>query len=126
MFFVEELKNTSGGAARTDGHKPFVELLRETSKASARRAADPWRLRLERAKGEIGYDGIERVTTQALFDHLEIPQRGRHAGACRQLAKLMRELGWTSMKTHSLGQSGFRDQVRGSARDTRPNARRSA
>ena len=87
---------------------------------------DPWRLRLERVRGEVGYDGIERISTQALFDHLKLPQRGRNAGACRHLAELMRELGWTSMKTRSLAQSGFRDQVRGYARDKRPGARRSA
>jgi hypothetical protein len=30
----------------------------------------------------------------------------------------MRELGWTPMKARGLGQSGFKDQVRGYARDT--------
>ena len=59
------------------------------------------------------------TTTQALFDDLEVPQRGRNAGACRHLAKLMRELVGRSMKTRSLAQSGFRDQVRGYARDTK-------
>jgi hypothetical protein len=36
---------------------------------------DPWRLRLERLRGDI----------------LGIPQRSRGAGACRRLAKLMTE-----------------------------------
>ena len=35
---------------------------------------DPWRLPLERMHGKIGDDGIERVTTQLLFDLLEIPR----------------------------------------------------
>jgi hypothetical protein len=83
------------------------------------RSADPWRLALEGVRGEVGYDGIERVSTQALFDYLEVPQRGRKAGACRRLAKLMRELGWTAVKARSLGQSGFRDQTRGYARDAK-------
>jgi len=127
MSFVDELSKSRGeGLSRTDGHKPFVELLREARKESPRRPMDPWRLRLERVRGEVGYDGIERISTQALFDHLEVPQRGRNAGACRHLAKLMRELGWTSMKTRSLAQSGFRDQVRGYARDTRDHAKRCA
>jgi hypothetical protein len=124
MAFVDDLKNTTGRATSgPDGHKPFVELLREVSRESKRHSADPWRLRLERVRGEVGYDGIERITSQTLFDQLEVPQRGRHAGACRHLASLMRELGWTSMKTRSLAQSGFRDQVRGYARDTRAHAR---
>ena len=127
MAFIEDLKKTSGrAAAGENGHKPFLELLREASRESKRRSTDPWRLRLERIRGEVGYDGIERITTQAVFDHLEVPQRGRHAGACRHLAKLMRDLGWTPMKTRSLAQSGFRDQVRGYARDARGSAIRCA
>jgi hypothetical protein len=76
-------------------------------------------LRLERVRGKIGYDGVERVSTQELFDLLEVPQRARSAGACRRLAVIMRELGWTPMKARGLGQSGFRDQVRDYARETR-------
>ena len=97
----------------------FVELLRRAKMDAMARSADPWRLPLERVQGDLGYDGVERISTQTLFDYLEVPQRGRKAGACRQLAKLMRELGWTAMKARSLGQSGFRDQVRGYARDTK-------
>lgn len=133
MSFIEELKRTrsegsSWAPAQTDAAKQlsFVELLREGRKDGLRRSADPWRLRLERVRGEVGYDGVERITTQALFDHLEVPQRGRNAGACRHLAKLMRELGWTSMKTRTLAQSGFRDQVRGYARDAGDHAKRCA
>jgi hypothetical protein len=50
----------------------------------------------------VGDDGIERMPTQTLFDILEVPQRGRDAGACRRLAKLMRELGWSPIKARGL------------------------
>jgi hypothetical protein len=60
-----------------------------------------------------GYDGVERVSTPDLFDCLDVPQRARTAGACRRLAKLMRELRWTPVKARGITQSGFRDQVRG-------------
>ena len=53
---------------------------------------------VERARGKIGDDGIERVTTQMLFDMLGVPQRRRGAGACRRLAKLMAEIGWTAVR----------------------------
>jgi hypothetical protein len=95
----------------------FVEMLRRAKMHAMARSADPWRLSLERVRGDVGYDGIERISTQALFDYLEVPQRGRKAGACRRLAKFMRELGWTAVKARALGQSGFRDQVRGYARE---------
>jgi hypothetical protein len=82
------------------------------------RNADPWRLRLERARGQVGDDGIERVSTQSVLDFLEVPHRSRTAGACRRLSRLMRELGWSPIKARGLTPGGFRDQVRGYARDT--------
>ena len=69
---------------------PWVEVLRRTKPEALARSADPWRLRLEHARGKAGYDGVERISTQDLFDHLEVPQKGRTAGAWRRLAKLMR------------------------------------
>jgi hypothetical protein len=65
----------------------------------------------------VGDDGIERVATQAVFDLLEVPQRGRTAGACRRLARVMGGLGWTPVRARGLTQTGLRDQVRGYARD---------
>jgi hypothetical protein len=94
----------------------FVELLKQT-RAKVLAPTDPWRLRLERIRGKVGYDAVERISTQSIFDLLELPQRARSAGACRRLAKLMRELGWTPIKARGMTQNGFRDQVRGYARD---------
>jgi hypothetical protein len=86
---------------------------------AAARSADPWRLPLERLHGKIGDDGIERVTTQTVFDILEVPQHSRGAGACRRLAKLMSELGWTAVRVRDLTRGGYREQVRGYCRDAR-------
>src|ERR671936_1096772 len=80
------------------------------------RNADSWRLSLERLRGKIGDDGIERVTTQTVFDILEIPQRNRSASACRRLAKLMTKLGWTAVRVRGLTRGGYREQVRGYCR----------
>jgi hypothetical protein len=96
--------------------RSFVGLLKQTRKQATAKP-DPWRLRLERARGKVGYDQIERVSTQTLLDLLEVPQSGRNAAACRRLATLMRELGWTPIKARGMTQNGFRDQVRGYARD---------
>jgi hypothetical protein len=83
----------------------------------AARNRDPWRLPLERLRGQIGDDGIERLSTQAVLDVLQVPQRSRGAGACRRLARLMRELGWRPVKARGLNQRGLREQIRGYARD---------
>ena len=96
----------------------FIASLREGIK-KAQAPKDPWQLRLEGLRGKRWEDGIERISTSTIFDILEVPQKSRNAGACRRLAKLMRELGWTPIKARGLTQGGFRDQVRGYARDIR-------
>ena len=98
----------------------MLTLLEEFRQARAERAArdaDPWRLPLERVHGKIGDDGVERITTQLLFDILEVPQRSRGAGACRRLAKLMAELGWMAVRVRGLTRGGYLEQVRGYCRD---------
>jgi hypothetical protein len=120
VSFPENLRQRPPAlAAGVAGSAPtsFVGKLRQSRAEALARNADPWHLRLERVRGKIGDDGIERVSTQAVFDFLEVPQRSRSAGACRRLAKLMHELGWSPIKARGLTQSGFRDQVRGYARD---------
>jgi hypothetical protein len=103
-----------------EGGASFVESLRQIqTELRTTDTADPWRLPLARVRGKTWDDGIERVSTQTLFDILEVPQRRRNAGACRRLAKLMRELGWLPIKARGLTVGGFRDQVRGYARDKR-------
>jgi hypothetical protein len=95
----------------------FISSLKEARKKVQARK-DPWHLRLEGVRGKKWDDGIERISTQTVFDILEVPHRSRTAGACRRLAKLMRELGWSPIKARGLTPGGFRDQVRGYARDT--------
>jgi uncharacterized membrane protein YccC len=99
-------------------HMSFVASLKRTRDKSLALRADPWQLRLQRARGKLGDDGIERVSTQSLFDMLEVRQGNRTADACRRLSKLMHELGWHPIKARGITPGGFRDQVRGYARDT--------
>jgi hypothetical protein len=89
----------------------FVERIRQ-----APQNGDPWRPPLERVRGKVGDDGIERITTQLLFDTLQVSQRSRGAGACRRLAKLMAELGWTAVRVRGLTRGGYLEQVRGYCR----------
>ena len=93
--------------------------LRKCEAELAARDTDPWRLALERLRGKVGDDGIERITTQTLFDILEIPQRNRGASTCRRLAKLMTQLGWAAVRVRGLTRGGYREQVRGYCRDNR-------
>jgi|SRR6516225_2965674 len=95
--------------------RSWLEKLRD-AQAEGTARTDPWKLRLERVRAKIDDDGLERVTTQQLFDVLEVPQRSRTAGACRRLAAVMAELGWTAVRVRGLTPSGFTEQVRGYAR----------
>jgi hypothetical protein len=84
----------------------FVNSLRE-SKKKVQAPRDPWLLRLEGLKGKKWDDGIERISTQTVFDVLEVPHRTRTAGACRRLSKLMRQLGWSPIKARGLTPGAF-------------------
>jgi hypothetical protein len=98
---------------------PFIEDLkriRDEMRAQSVQPSDPWRIRLERVRGKTWDDAVERVSTQALFDLLELPQRSRNPAAARRLAKIMRELGWHAIKARGMTPGGFTDQVRGYAR----------
>jgi hypothetical protein len=99
----------------------WMERL-DAAKAEIAAPVDPWRLRLEHVRGKVGDDGIERISTQTLFDHLEVLQRSRGAGACRRLAHVMRDLGWTPVRVRDLTRGGYKEQVRGYARDPRSGA----
>jgi len=97
----------------------WLTKLRETKAEMTSRTVDPWRVRLERVRGRVGDDCIERISTQTLFDHLEVLQRSRSPGACRRLAQVMRELGWTAVRVRDLTRGGYKEQVRGYCRDAR-------
>jgi hypothetical protein len=103
--------------------KSFWEELQEAKQQWAQeeqKKVEPWRVRLERLRGKVGDDGLERISTQAIFDFLEIAQRSRGAGACRRLSAAMRDLGWTPVRVRDLTCGGYKEQVRGYCRDAGP------
>ena len=97
----------------------WLSKLQEANVEMAARNGDPWRLPLERMRGQIDFDGLERVTSQKILDLLEIPQRSRRAPVFRRVAKLMAELGWTAVRVRDLTRGGYKEQVRGYCRDAR-------
>src|SRR3954451_10032195 len=81
--------------------------------------ADPWLSPLQRVRGKVEFDGLERVSSQTLLDVLQVAQRSRTAGTYRRLAKLMAELGWTAVRVRDLTRGGYKEQVRGYVRKDR-------
>jgi hypothetical protein len=94
----------------------LIGRLRAAQTALAVTNLDPWLVRLERVRGKVGDDGVERISTQTLFDHLEVRQSNRTAGACRRLAQVMRELGWTAVRVRDVTRGGYLENVRGYCR----------
>ena len=78
--------------------------------------ADPWLAPLQRVRGQVEFDGQERVSSQTVLDVLEVPQRQRTAGTYRRVAKLMAELGWAAVRVRDLTRGGYKEQVRGYVR----------
>ena len=89
----------------------WVERVHQ-ARAEARRAADPWRKRLEDA-----VRGKEAVSTSALLELLGVPKTTANA---RRIAGTMRSLGFIPIKSRRLMPGGFRDtKARGWARPVR-------
>jgi|SRR6185437_5245137 len=88
----------------------------KAAQVEAAQPVDPWRLQLERVRGQIGFDGLERISTQTLMDILEVPQRQRTAGTYRHLAALMAGLGWAAVRVRNFNGRGLKEQVRGYVR----------
>lgn len=102
-------------------NKPsFVEMLRTSAMRAKKKEDDPWKAPLRRVRGRIGHDGVERISTNDLFDMLEIPMRRRPSQTVR-LSRVMRILGWSNIRARALNPGSYRDRVRGFAREIRPH-----
>jgi hypothetical protein len=121
---LEELAQSMRGSAAQNPRRPlelpglsFSELLRAGAEA-ARNAVekDPWEPKLRRLKGRIGHDGVERISTNDVFDFLEIPMRRRQSETVR-LSRVMRKLGWSNIRARGLSPGSYRERVRGYARE---------
>jgi len=95
----------------------FVQTLRDVAEAARRATAeDPWEPPLRKLKGRVAHDGVERVSTNDVFDLLEVPMR-RRASLTVRLSRVMRRLGWTNIRARGLNPGSYRDRVRGYARE---------
>ena len=90
-----------------------------TESLEVEQPADPWLAPLQRVRGKVEFDGLERVSSQTPLDMLEVPQRSRTAGTFRRLAGIMAELGWTAVRVRDLTRGGYKEQVRGYVRGER-------
>jgi hypothetical protein len=95
-------------------HIPFVVRLRML--AERLNHADPWLQPIEHLRGPIDAQGVERLSTVAIFDAIGIPQHERTPAAAKRLKALMESCGWTAVRHVSLTPLGSRSRMRGYAR----------
>ena len=91
----------------------FVERLKahRTIKPS-----DPWTAALRNVQGLMGHDGLERISTETVFEKLGLPPLKRTPEAAKRLKGLMVELGWTPVRARAVTSRGRAARVRGYAR----------
>ena len=95
----------------------FLQQLRDGAEAARYSTAEhPWEPTLRKLKGRVAHDGVERVSTNDVFDVLEVPMRRRTSLTVR-LSRVMRRLGWTNIRARGLNPGSYRDRVRGYARE---------
>jgi hypothetical protein len=99
----------------------FLEKL-HAARTAVEHPGDPWSAPLQRVRGKVEFDGLERVSSQSLLDMLEVPQRSRTAGTYRRLAKLMADLGWAAVRVRDRTRGGYKEQVRGYVRQARTSS----
>jgi hypothetical protein len=95
-------------------HLSFIELL-HAAKASVSRV-DPWEEQLRRIRGDVGSDGVERISTEGVFDALDLPPFQRTAEAAKRVKALMHSLSWVPVRARHVTSRGRAARVRGYAR----------
>ena len=91
----------------------FIEHLqdiRQTIKPS-----DPWISALRNVRGQIGHDGLERLSTEKIFEQLDLPPLKRTPEAAKRLKVVMLTLGWSPVRSRHVMSRGRAARVRGYA-----------
>ena len=83
---------------------PSVERLRAAR--SRIKPPHPWTAPLRNIRGQIGYDGVERIATDAVFEQLDLPPLKRTPEAAKRLKGLMVDLGWTPVRSRHVTSRG--------------------
>lgn len=98
----------------------FLEILRAAA-AEGRTTKPPndpagWATKLRNCRGQVGHDGLERITTERLFDLLEAPRHHRTPEAAKKLKDVMLGLDWTAVRVSAPTARGRAARVRGYCR----------
>ncbi len=99
---------------RSSNQGAFLERLREARKTT--KPSHPWTDALRKVRGQIGHDGVERISTDTVFEQLDLPPLKRTPEVAKRLKGLMVDLGWTPVRSRHVTSRGRAARVRGYAR----------
>jgi hypothetical protein len=92
----------------------FIERLRDARNNIT--PSNPWLPLLVKLRGQRGSDGVERLTTEHIFDILDVPLSKRTPQAARTICSAMVALGWSPIRLRSASSRGRSSRVRGYGR----------
>lgn len=95
---------------------PYMSFIERLKAAKSVGFSDPWQCQLKAARGNVGLDGVERLSTNAVFDFLDLPAFKRTPEAAKRVRLIMTCLGWIPVRARHLTSNGHRSRVRGYAR----------
>ena len=92
----------------------FIERLRVARQTIT--PSDPWAAPLRNIRGDVGHDGVARISTDRVFELMDIPRLKRTPEAAKRLKLMMVDLGWTPVRSRHATSRGRAARVRGYAR----------
>ena len=96
----------------------FVERLRFTRETT--KPLDPWAAILANIRGQVGHDGLERISTDAVLEKIGVPPFKRTPDAQKRLKLLMIDMNWVPVRSRHVTSRGRAGRVRGYARIKQP------
>lgn len=94
--------------------RSFLERLREAK--SKIEPFDPLTESLRSLEGSVGSDRIERISSEAIFEALEVPPFKRTPEVAKRIKLSMSKLGWTAVRARLVTSRGRAARIRGYAR----------
>jgi hypothetical protein len=103
---------TSPSNDRTPSDGSWADRLR----ASRITPSDPWNVTLDSIKGRLGSDGVERISTEMVFEWLDVPPFKRTPELAERIRGSMVRRGWVPVRARHATSKGHAARVRGYAR----------
>jgi hypothetical protein len=92
----------------------FVERLRKAREITT--PYDPWTTAIRGLRTQICHDGLERISTDVVFEQLGVPPFKRTPDAAKRVRGLMILDGWVPVRARCVTSRGRASRVRGYAR----------